>query len=328
MKPPLDCHTIMSFITAAPPMPPLPSCSRRYIGVLLAWVFLAGSSTVAAQPPSGLDARIDEASGLTTSTLHADRYWVHNDSRAFYDSQPTEPLLYAIGAEGRVQGELWATGLKPYDWESVSAFRLKGKSYLLIGDIGDNRARRGRGIRLDVLEEPESLSAGRVRRKPAWTLRLTYPDGPRDAEAMAVDAEEGAIYILSKRDDHPHLYRADLQANRGGTQVMRLLGEIGALDAPVVTTEPGDLKVLPYTHQPTDMAFAPDRREVAVLTYAHIYVFRREAGQDWLTALRARPRVIDLPGARQYEGLSYTRDGKGWLVVREGDGATILRVPR
>ncbi len=76
------------------------------------------------------------------------------------------------------------------------------------------------------------------------------------------------------------------------------------------------------------MAFAPDGGEVAVLTYAHLYVFRRPAGLSWLEALRGTPEVIDLPGARQYEGLSYSRDGVAWLIVQEGEGSPVLRLPR
>jgi hypothetical protein len=274
-----------------------------------------------------LDLRIGEASGLAASFRHPGIYWVHNDSRAFFDSPSTEPLLYAIDAEGRVRGELWVDRLKPYDWEAISAFRWKGKSYLLIGDVGDNRARRGRGIRLDAVEEPSPVE-GRLHVKPAWTLRLTYPDGPRDAEAMAVDEAEEVIYILSKRDTPARLYRAPLLAGKGGSRKLEYLGEIAELVAPLTTGIPSELKVLPFTHQPTDMAFAPDGGEVAVLTYAHLYVFRRPAGLSWLEALRGTPEVIDLPGARQYEGLSYSRDGVAWLIVQEGEGSPVLRLPR
>lgn len=274
-----------------------------------------------------LDARIEEASGLAASSLVDGRYWTHNDSRAFYADPPTQPILYAIGADGVLSGELWLEGLKPYDWEAVSAFRFKGKPYLMIADMGDNRARRGRGIRLDAVEEPGRIE-GELRRKPAWTLRLSYSDGPRDAESMAVDVEEGMVYVLSKRDTPPRLYRAPLLAGKGGARTLEFMGDTVPFDAPLQTDAPSSLNVLPFTHQPTDMAFAPDRREVAVLTYAHVYVFGRMEGQTWLEALRGRPKVIDLPGAQQYEGISYTRDGKGWVIVQEGEGSPVLRIGR
>ena len=286
---------------------------------------------------SAKQVRIDEASGLTQSLNNPLLYWTHNDSRNFFDRKQTEPVLFAIDAQGALHGELWLEGLKPYDWEAISHFKQQGRAYLLIADIGDNRARRSDGISLHAVQEPESIQ-GKISRKPAWSLELRYPDGARDAEAMAVDEQENAIYILSKRDEQPQLYRAELPKNvdktRNGSQMLRLLGQIPPLNAPLETSESGDLRVLPFTHQPVDMAFAPDRHEVAVLSYAHIYIFARSPQQNWLEALQGTPQVIHLPGARQYEGLSYSQDGQTLLVVRESsehDGTAavpILRLER
>ncbi|MGD9889226.1 MAG: hypothetical protein AB7S56_08185 [Halothiobacillaceae bacterium] len=274
--------------------------------------------------------RIDEASGLTPSTQHPGIYWTHNDSRNYFDPTPTEPALFAVDAQGQLHGELWLEGIKPYDWEAISHFQQHGQSYLLIADIGDNRAKRSRGIRLYAIKEPQTIAA-KSTQKPAWTLELRYPDGARDAEAMAVDTHDNTIYILSKRDNSPQLYSAELPNKRNSSQMLRLLGSIPPLNAPINTTEPGDWRVLPYSHQPTDMAFAPDRSEVALLSYAHIYLYARKPQQSWLDALQSAPQVIDLPSARQYEGLSFSTDGKTLLVVREGQDTQsdvpILNIP-
>jgi hypothetical protein len=284
-----------------------------------------------ANTPNTASTRINEASGLTQSTQHPSLFWTHNDSRDFFDPIPTEPVLFAIDAQGKLHGELWLEGVKPYDWEAISHFQSKGTSYLLIADIGDNRAKRKRGIRLHAVKEPKSI-AGKVTQKPAWTLELRYPDGARDAEAIAVDEHDNAIYLLSKRDDKPQLYRAELPNGRNSSQMLHLLGSIPALDAPLESSESGDLHVLPFTHQPVDMAFAPDRSEVAVLSYAHIYIYPRSPQQGWLEVLRGAPQIIHLPGARQYEGLSYSSDGKNLLIVREGEDTAaavpILKIER
>ena len=262
--------------------------------------------------------RIDEASGLTQSIQHPGLFWTHNDSRNFFDPNPTEPVLFAIDAQGQLHGELWLEGVKPYDWEAISHFQQHGQNYLLIADIGDNRAKRSRGIRLHAVKEPQVI-AGKITQKPAWTLELRYPDGARDAEAMAVDTHDNAIYILSKRDNSPQLYRAELPNKRNSSQMLRLLGSIPPLNAPINSTETGDWRVLPYTHQPVDMAFSPDRGEVALLSYAHIYIYARSPQQNWLEALQGTPQIINLPSARQYEGLSYSQDGQTLHVVRESN---------
>lgn len=288
----------------------------RLILTLAALLLLCACRTMPSSENTPNTLRIDEASGLTYSLTQPGIFWTHNDSRDFFDPIPTEPQLFAIDAQGKLHGELWLEGIKPYDWEAISHFKQHGKAYLLIGDIGDNSARRADGIHLTAIEEPQKVH-GRLVSKPAWSLTLRYPDDPRDAESLAVDETDNAIYILSKRDNEAHLYRAELPDSRNSTQMLRLLGTIQPLDAPLDTSKPFDLKVLPFTHQPTDMAFAPDRSEVAVLSYAHIYIYPRSPQQSWLAALQGTPQVIPLPGARQYEGLSYTADGKAWLVVRE-----------
>lgn len=300
---------------------PKTNTMRRLILTLAGLLLLCACRTMPSSVNTPNTLRIDEASGLTHSLTQSGIFWTHNDSRDFFDPTPTEPLLFAVDAQGKLQGELWLEGVKPYDWEAISHFKQNGKAYLLIADIGDNRAQRSNGIRLTAIEEPQKVH-GRLVSKPAWSLSLRYPDGSRDAESLAVDETDNAIYILSKRDNEARLYRAELPEGRNSTQMLRLLGTIQPLDAPVDTAEPFDLKVLPFTHQPTDMAFSPDRSEVAVLSYAHIYVYPRSPQQSWLAALQGTPQVIPLPGARQYEGLSYTADGQAWVVVREDSNET------
>lgn len=289
--------------------------------IILLGIFLSLLSACRVVPTSEASVqhdmvRIDEASGLTQSILHPALYWTHNDSRNIFDSQPTEPLLFAINAQGELQGELKLDGVKPYDWEAISHFRQHDQAYLLIADIGDNRARRSRGIRLHAVREPTAI-ASQMHAQPAWTLELHYPDGARDAEAMAVDAEENVIYILSKRDNPPQLYRAKLPKNGANKQTLTLLGQIPPLNAELESSTADEFRVLPFTHQPVDMAFAPNRQEVALLTYSHVYIFPRSPQQSWLQAMQSPSLAIPLPGARQYEGLSYSQDGQTLLVVRE-----------
>ncbi len=301
-----------------------------FVGCLV--LLTSCQATPRSETPTQLRASlIDEASGLTASMQHADIFWTHNDSRSLLDAQPNEPLLFAIDPHGKEIGRLWVEGLKPYDWEAISRFERKGTSYLLIGDIGDNAGKRHKGIHLHAVPEPKIITAA-MRARPQWSLHLSYPDGARDAEALAVDEQEAAVYILTKRDERPRLYRARLPEAGKHHQTLEFLGETPTLDAPFLASESGDLRVLPFLHQPVDMSFAPDGREVAVLSYAHIHLFPRAAGQSWLDALRGTAQVIHLPAARQYEGISYSADGRTLFVVREGEDdqadVPMLRVER
>lgn len=265
-----------------------------------------------------LEARINEASGLAASLRHPGLYYTHNDSAWLWP----QPELYLINAQGQQVGQLSLPSAQADDWEALAAFTWQQQPYLLVGDIGDNQASRHGGVMLHLIGEPENrVGSG----QPVWSLRVTYPGGPRDAEALAVDADAGFAYLLSKRTQPPQLYRVPLQP---GQVQAEFLGTIRPLDAPFVSELPSHLPVMPFLHQPTDMAFAPNGQEVSVLTYAHLYVFARKPDQSWLDALQGIPQVIDLPGARQYEGLSYTPDGQGWCIAEEGEATVFLCLAR
>jgi len=97
-------------------------------------------------------------------------------------------------------------GARNRDWEDLAAFTWRDRNWIVIGDIGDNAARR-RAVRLHLLPEPgpEDTTA-----RPVASLTLMYPDGPRDAEGLAVDATTGTLYVLSKRDRPNRLYQLPL----------------------------------------------------------------------------------------------------------------------
>ncbi|MDE2381869.1 MAG: hypothetical protein KGL71_06625, partial [Xanthomonadaceae bacterium] len=128
---------------------------------------------------------LDEISGLAASHVHEDVLWVHNDS-----GNPAR--LYAISTRGRLLARFDVVGAKNIDWEDIASFNLNGKHYLLLADTGDNGGQR-RDFALHVIEEPAQLTSGVVR--PAWSIRAHWPDGPRDCEAVAVDAATGQVLL-------------------------------------------------------------------------------------------------------------------------------------
>ena len=72
----------------------------------------------------------------------------------------------------------------------LSAATIDGRRLLLAGDIGDNHAVLPERA-IFAIEEPtipaDADPAIPLRIPLAWTLRFTYPDGPRDAEGLAWD---------------------------------------------------------------------------------------------------------------------------------------------
>lgn len=301
--------------------------------------FLSGCVPLS-QPVSGVDrlgsqfiavegghlqvAELVEASGLAASRRDPDLLWAVNDSG-------NRPVLYALAADGRELGRVTLAGVDNGDWEDLAAFTWRGEPWLLVADVGDNRGQRSQVV-LHVLREPQADDQGRFvgEVRPDWSLRFSYPDGPRDCEALTVDPVAGQILLLSKRSAPPVLYRLPLLPSVDARPLVATL--IGPLDT-IPPPTPADL-LLPYGRyrsQPTAMDLSADGRELVILTYRHAYLLHRIPGQEWDVVLDEAPQTIALPDLltlSQREAACFSADGQSLFVTGEGAGAALLRLER
>lgn len=237
-----------------------------------------------------------ETSGLAASCRTPGVIWTHDDSGG-------HPVLFALRSDGSLVGRLRVAGEVNRDWEDIAAYEAEGQSWLLIADIGDNRAVHTQSV-LHVLAEPDigTLQANReIAIRPAYSVHFVYEDGPRDCESVAVDAHQRAVYLLSKRDATPRLYRLDLAAAPADQPaVARFVSLVPHLPRPEPAT--GLIGKIPrrWRGQPTAMDFTADGSAALVLTYERLLLFPRTAGQSWAEAFAAEPEplpVFDLPQA-------------------------------
>lgn len=297
---------------------------RRLLLLALAGL-VAGTAGAADAPPAGeapffgpIHAGMMEApprhesSGLAVSRRSPDILWTHDDSGG-------DPVLYAVDLTGKKRGALRVLGLKNEDWEDVASFTRDGQAWLLIADTGDNDAKEG-SVWLHVVAEPapEHLdTAGELSAAPAYSLRIRYEDGPRDCESVAVDGADQAIYLLTKRDDPPRLYRVPLGPAQEKSVTARFVGTV-----PVAGNSGMDFlmkKILgKKVAWPTAMDFAADGRRAVVLTYGEVLVFAREPGEPWLAALQRAPARLMFHGLPQAEGACFSPDGRTIYVSSEG----------
>ena len=102
-------------------------------------------------PPSTIttikEKSISESSGLVASRSTPGVYWTHNDSG-------DGPFIYAFDTHGDSRGIFRVTGAQARDWEDIAAGPgpQANKSYLYIGDIGDNNKTRDEVIVYRVAE--------------------------------------------------------------------------------------------------------------------------------------------------------------------------------
>src|SRR5690606_16845520 len=122
---------------------------------------------------------INEASGLVASKVHPFLLYTHNDSGG-------EPAVYMIDTLGRYKGKIILDDIRNEDWEDIAIGPGKDRSlsYIYVGDIGDNNAKRDKIL---VYRFPEPLQVQEQITVTPERITLMYPDGPRDGETLLVD---------------------------------------------------------------------------------------------------------------------------------------------
>jgi hypothetical protein len=249
---------------------------------------------------------LPEASGVAVSRKSADVLWSHNDSG--------EPVLVAVGTDGETRGRVWIAGAAVEDWEDIDVGPCPGGSCVYIGDIGDNNGRRG-SLTIYRVPEPDPVAERSPR---AESMRLTYPDGPKDAEALVV-LPNGSLYIVTKGERSAvTLYRAGSFTN--GTTV-RL--------APVATIVEGNQRSgVARQDRITGASASRDGRWIVLRTLSAVMFYRTsdlESGN-----VREEFRYsLGTVGGLQGEGVAFADGGTIWLSS-EGGGAgrpgTIARI--
>lgn len=274
---------------------------------------LASSSYGPAQTLAELqDTTINESSGLAASRSNPGIYWTHNDSG-------DGPFIYAFDTQGKKRGVWRVSGAQARDWEDMAAGPgPDGKRhYLYLGDIGDNQGRRSEIIVYRVAEPNVSQAAATSSKaKPAMTeaadvIRLRYPDGAHDAEALLVHPVTGTLYIVTKTPmAYPRVYQTAAPLATNG---ITTLSDMGMLSVPSLFGVTGG-------------AISPDGRRVALCDYRQgfeIVLAERESFESiWKQPLT----TVALGDREQGESITYRLDGKALLATSEKVPTPLIQV--
>jgi hypothetical protein len=248
---------------------------------------------------------IDESSGIACSRLLEGTFWTHNDSGG--DAQ-----LYLFDRSGRDLGACRLEGVDAFDWEDIASFQRDGKSYLLVGDCGNNGLAATIQI-LHLVEEPKAdLQAGvQVKSVPvAQTIFFTFEDDHRDCEALAVDTTSNCIYFATKQ-------------RGGGSLVYELPWSKIEPKKAVPAVRIATLDIPPATA----MDISRDGRRAVILTYGDAYEYQREQTETWQQAFARPARKIVMPERIQGESICYGSDGKTLYLTSEKLPTPLIEVP-
>jgi hypothetical protein len=263
------------------------------------------------------DKSIAESSGLVASRTTPGAYWTNNDSG-------DGPFIYAFDTRGDSFGTFRVTGAQARDWEDIAAGPgpQANKSYLYIGDIGDNDGVRSEVVVYRVAEPVVSASTRKFTKnrpgstEPADAIRLKYPDGKHDAEALLVHPRTGNIYIVTKvLLANPGVYEAVAPFTPGQSITMRKVGE------PRVPSLFGGAI--------TGGSISPDGKRVALCDYFQGYELVLPAGTSNFDEIwKQRMTGFDLGKRKQGESITYRLDGKALLATSEGKQSPLIQVLR
>lgn len=287
-------------------------------------VLMIGASAAAGSPQLVVpevtgrlaDKDIQEASGLAHSTRTPGVLWVINDNGA-------KKIVHAVDYSGARLGEFRLRKSKNRDWEDLAAFHKDGDAVLMVADIGDNDAVHDHAT-LYFVKEPKPKK--KDKEKLDWQVDFVYPDGPRDAEAAAIDSGDEQALILSKRDLPPRLYSVPLETGPGELVTARLLGRITSLERP----SRRDIKFAHVNEswywQPVGMDISDDNLAAVILTYRAVYYYKRQPTQTWIEALNSRPARVSLGNFENAEAVSFGSNKYIVFVTGENKHSRLLRI--
>lgn len=251
---------------------------------------------------------VSEASGLAISRQYPDRMYHNNDSG-------DGGFFYVTRMDGSGTQTVTVPKMKPKDVEDLSLGPCQSGSCIYLADIGDNDEER-KFVEIWVIQEEETFEgSAKVERK----IKLTYPDRPHNAEAMAVDPVSGDIYILTKEERKEVAYPAHLFVSRASKSRERLnrgeLDYVGEVDIPFLNE---DLEV--WGQIATGMDISADGSKLILLTYQNAIEIefgllnRSIDSRKWSEGIdfsRASLTYI------QQEAIAYANDGKSFYYDSE-----------
>ena len=253
---------------------------------------------------------MDEISGIAVSGIRKDVYYIHNDSG-------DTSRFFAISPDGTIKNVIYFKGdpsqpLGAVDCEDIAVGigPDKNKSYVYLGDIGDNGAVR-KYITIYRFEEKQNWAKDSlIKNAEVVPVHYKYPDGPKDAESLMIDPIEKLIYIVSKRSDSVTVYTTPLKFKANDTLVLSKKCKLyfnGFRPFKWITA--GDI--------------SRDGQQILLKSYEKVYYWKRSNNEPvWKTMLKT-PTELPYKPEKQGEAIGFTLDGKGYYTTSEGAFAPI-----
>ena len=259
---------------------------------------------------------LNETSGIAASGIFNDTYYIHNDSgdtSRFFAITPKGQLLSTFYFQQDKQMKF-----PQLDCEDIAVGKgpKPGKSYVYLGDIGDNFNGRPY-VTVYRFEEKSAWIKKTVNHVVPSQLHLNYPDGSKDSETLMVDPLQSLLYIINKRTDTIRIYTTPLMFKDNETRVLTLQGKIHI---------PG-FKPFKYI---TSGDISKDGSRILLKSYGKVYYWQRKGNEPVWKTMQSKPAELPYELQQQGEAIGFTADGTGYFTTSEAAFAAIYyyRIPQ
>jgi hypothetical protein len=233
---------------------------------------------------------VDEASGIADSRNLPGNVWMHEDGN-------NPAAIYLFSHQGVYQGSI-RLPLQNRDWEdmAIGAGPEAGKSYIYLGEIGDNATVFDQYC-IYRFPEPTSLEETPTQ---IDALQFVYGDGRKyNAETLLLDPLTKDLYVITKGVFTEKIFR---------------------LRYPQSTTEKNTAEFMGTTQQfvLTAGEISADGQQILLKSYDTVLYWKRAENESVTQAL-GRLRDITAPYIREVQGeaICFPVNGKGYFTVSE-----------
>jgi hypothetical protein len=268
------------------------------IGIFLAFTVCCASSQFAVCVDSGLvsnDAILD-ASAMATSRLQDSLVWVCN-------GHSDHSRIHALNTHGKEIATYYLNKTFQRNWEDMASGPGPDptKTYLYVGDIGDNDSQWATKTIYRFVEPYAILKGDSVidTIKELDKLVFVYPDTFHNAEAFMVDPLTRDYYVITKHAQHGRVYRARYPQPTASIDTLEYLDSI------------------PYG-MITAADISASGAEILLKNYGRIYYWKREPGESIIQTI-VKPTNQKIPYHREPigEAMCWTRNADGYFTLSE-----------
>lgn len=236
---------------------------------------------------------LTEASGLAAGINNPGLLWTLNDSDNTAD-------VFLIDQHANIKLTCRLKGIKNRDWEDIAVGPgpEEGKSYVYVGDIGDNRGEFPVKYIYRFEEPAASPEISEIDITAIDQITFKLEGVQKDTETLLLDPRTKDLFVVTKREKPVTVYQLKYPyANKDTLTAFARM-------------------TLPFSYI-VGGSISADGSEILLKNYDHIYYWKGSAEKPIEETLSQQPMKLPYKPEPQGEAIAWARDGSGFFTVSE-----------